>query len=376
MIDNIRFFLFVTLIMASRIIMPGIALAEGRNFTLRGQMATSYDDNITFAHSHAIADFLQTILVGLDFKSEKSRNNFLMQADVSQNFYFHNQSFNNSAVLFRAKDLFEVSERLRLNASESFESTEEPRSFDDAFGRNSGRYRTDRNRFKVGGEVDISSHALGQLSYHNEFTGHSRAGIDDSDLNMMSSRVEYDFDDTNRAGLSYEYALRSYSSGKDIIINSLIVDYGHHFTKQLEWVVKVGEDFIDSEISGRSQQARYEMSLLNDIDEATHAALTYRKGLSTSTYSKNLFDSYQVSASLAREVTQRTALNGSAFYGRGEYRETHIEDKLSGLGLGVSYAVSQKMDVGLDYSFSKTGSTDGTRSFERNFFGANAKFKF
>ncbi len=361
------FFLFVVV---------GNACAEVKKFSVRGQLATTYDDNVTFSHTNIKSDVSQSVLAGLDLKFEGSRNRFLAQADVLRNFYINNSSYDNTGVVFRASDLFELSNRMRLNFSDNYERSEEPRSFDDAFGRNSGRYRTDKNNLRAGFDFDVNSHTIFEWTYLNEFTGYSRNDLDNSFLNQTGGRVEYAFDEDNRMGLGYDFSFRDFSSGTSIAAHLIAVDFGHHFTKQLQLVVKVGEDFIDDEDSGNSQKARYEVSLLNDFDEATHAGLEYRQGLNSFAYSKDLFESYQISASLARELTRRVTVSGAGFYGHGEYQQSRIRDKLLGAGGGVDYAFSQQVSVGFNYSYSETISNQSVRSYRRNSVGVQTQMKF
>ena len=354
----------------------GNVSAQVKKISTRGQLATSYDDNVTFAHANIRADVSQILSAGADLKLEASRNTFLAQTDVSRNLYVKNNSFANTAVVFRASDLFELSSRMRLNSSDYYERSEEPRSFDDTFGRNNGRYRTDKNNFSVGFDLDLNSQMIFQWTYRNEFTGYSRKDLDNSFLNQTGGRVEYAFDEANRMGLGYDFSFRDFSSGTSITGHLLAVDFGHHFTKQLQLVVKVGEDFIDDQDSGNSQKARYEISLLNDFDEATHAGLKYRQGLNSFAYSKDLFDSYQISASLAREITQRITVSGAGFFGEGEYQQSRIRDKLLGVGAEVDYALSQQISVGFNYSYSETISNQDVRTYRRNFGTLHTQMKF
>ncbi len=351
------------------------ALAEGQNFGLHGQLATSYNDNVTLAHTRVIADVIEKALIGIDLKKEGSRNSFLAQMDLSHDFYFNNSSFNNTVVVLKASDRYELSSRMRVNVSDSYQRAQEPQSFDDAFGRNSGRYRTDQNRFNVKYECDLSQYALFELTYANEFTGYSRSDLDNTVLNQIGPRFQYAFDDANRLGMGYIFSSRDFESGALIQGNSVVVDFGHNFTKQLQLVLKVGEDFVNDESTGNSQHARYEVSLLNEIDVTTHAQISYKRGLNSYAYSKDLFDSYQVSGALGRELTARVSISGAGFYGKGEYQQSRISDELLGAGAQINYAFSQQVQVGLNYNFAQTLSNRDVRSYHRNFVGAQVQIK-
>lgn len=277
--------------------------------------------------------------------------------------------------MLRASDRYELSSRMRVNVSDSYQRAQEPQSFDDAFGRNSGRYRTDQNRFSLKSEWDLSPYALFELTYANEFTGYSRRDLDNTTLNQIGPRFQYAFDDANRVGVGYIFSSRDFESGALIQGNSVVVDFGHNFTKQLQLVLKAGEDFINDESTGNSQHTRYEVSLLNEIDATTHAQISYKRGLNSYAYSKDLFDSYQISAALGRELTARISISGAGFYGKGEYQQSGISDELAGLGIQAQYAFSPQVQGGLNYNYAQTVSNQDARSYHRNFVGVQLQIK-
>jgi len=350
--------------------------AERDYFDIRGQLTTSHDDNVTFASTNEKSDVLQTILVGLDFKSEASRNKFLARVDIYQNFYFDNRSFDNTGVSLSLTDDFEVSERLRLNASDNFESAQAPGSFEDEFGRTNGRYRTDQNYLNLGADFDLNSHALLQATYGYDYTAYSREDLNDTQMQHTGGRFQYSIDEANRIGVGYDYSRRFFESGTALSGHTIYGDYGHSFTKQLSLKLKAGQDFINSDLNGSSKQARYEVTLANDINATTRGSLNYRRGLNSYATSQNLFDSYQVSAALGRELTPRLVAGGVAFYGEGEYQQTQIKDKLAGASVGLNYSFSENISSGINYSFSETDSNDTTRSYQRNVISFQTLMKF
>ncbi len=349
--------------------------AENKNLVLRGRLETSYNDNVTLAHRNVVSDMVQSVLLGLDFKRETDRNSFLLQADAARNFYLDNGSFDNTEINFRATDRYELSSRMRLNITDHYNRAEDPQSFADAFGRTSGRYRTDDNNLNAKYGFDLNSHMLFELEYINDVTVYSRSDLDNSVFNQFHPRLQYALDESNRVGIGYGFTMRDFESGSQVSGHTIIADFGHSFTKQLEWGCKIGEDFANEDTGGTSQQARYEVSLINDINETTNAALKYRRGLSSYAYSKDLFDSYQVSATLAREVTSRVFVRAAGFYGEGDYQNSGIHDELLGAGVGINYATSPQSSVGLNYNFARTRSNQEIRSYDRNFVGVQFEIK-
>lgn len=354
----------------------GLARAEDKHFSVRGAESTNYDDNVTFSHNKVIRDVVQTLQAGMDIKNETSRNSLLMQADIGQNFYAHNNAFNNTAVTFSVTDLFEISQRLKLNMMDHYDRADEPRSFEDAFGRTTGRYRTDRNRFSAALDFDLNSQTKLSGTYRNEFTGYSRKDLDNSFLNQTGGHIDFHFNDANRIGGEYQYALRRFESGTDIAAHAVKAEYGHHLTSQLELVLKAGGDFLYDTSTGHSSGGDYEASLVNDIDRKTQALLSYRRGLNSYAYSKDLFDSWQISAAFSRDIARRISAQGTAFYGRGSYRQSRIKDNLAGAAFGIRYSLTEQCRVGIQYNFSETESSQSSGSYHRNFAGLQTEMKF
>jgi hypothetical protein len=350
LIRNVKVVLSLALIVLSPM---SNAQAENDHLDVRAQLTTSYDDNVTFAHTNQKRDFLESVLLGIDLKADSSRNRLLGQLDLTRNFYFDNSSFDNTAVGLRLRDDFEVSQRLRLNATDDFTSAEAPNSFDDEFGRTNGRYRTDKNELGLGADYDLSSHTLFQWTYGHEYTGYSRRDLSDTDMHRTGGRIQYAFDEANRIGAGYDYSHRFFATGNEIVDHTVYGDYGHNFTRQLSLNLKAGEDFIDSERTGNAQNVRYEASLTNDVNATTRGVLKYTRGLSSYANSENLFDSYRLSLTFGRELTQRMVVYGSGFYGVGEYQQTRIKDKLSGIGIGLNYSFSDEVSPGSIIAFQK-----------------------
>ncbi len=353
-----------------------ILAAENEYVTLRGYLSTSFDDNVTFSSANQKKDVVQSVLLGLDFNLQTSRNQFLAQCDLSRNLYFDNSSFDNTAYKMRLIDVFEISPRLRLSASNAYLRREEPSSFDDQFGRTSGRYRRDNNQFDMQFDYQVKSQMILQWMYTHQYTGYSRQDLEDTDKHQVGARVEYQFNESNRLGAGYEYSRRFFEKANEFTGHSVFVDYGHSLSAQLNFSVRAGEDFIANSTIVSTRQARYDVSLINDIDKTTRGGLKYRRGLSTYSYSQDLFDSYQFSLELSRELTSRLRINTAGFFGQGEYKKSRIRDCLSGVSVSAEYSFTEQISSGFEYSYSQTNSNQNIRSYERNLVSLQMKLRF
>jgi opacity protein-like surface antigen len=333
---------------------------------VKGSTRVAYDDNVTFQHD-PVSDIITSMNAGIGLKAEGSRYGLNAAASITHHIYSDNSSFDNTEFDTAVDGHWDFSERDRLKFSDSYTHAEDPRSFEDAFGRENGRYTYDRNGFKLRYDRDLNAHLSAYTHYDQALNYYSRNDLSDSIQHTVGGGVEYAIDSADIVGLGYDYAKRFFTPGPEIAVNSIFGTYRRYFTTQLYLDAKVGSDFIDSESRGHDSRLRTEISLTSDVDENTRAGISFRKGLSTSSYSQNLFDSYQFSAQWARQLTRRINAGFNAFYGKGEYQVINIRDRSLGAGVGASYSLTAKSTIGLNYTYSDTESNVSSRSYKRNY---------
>ena len=56
------------------------------------------------------------------------------------------------------------------------------------------------------------------------------------------------------------------------------------------------------------------------------------------------------------------------FYGQGEYINQNISDKLSGIDVGLKYALSERTEIKGSYRFEHQDSNSADREYSRNVF--------
>lgn len=107
-------------------------------------------------------------------------------------------------------------------------------------------------------------------------------------------------------------------------------------------------------------------SLTDEINENTRARLSFIKEYSLNPYSEDVFDNWEVSASLDTAITKRLLSRVSVFYGDGKYIAADITDSLGGAKAGLSYELKKNMKLDVDYSYTKVISSDDSREFDKN----------
>ena len=61
---------------------------------------------------------------------------------------------------------------------------------------------------------------------------------------------------------------------------------------------------------------------------------------------------------LVREISERTGINMSLFYGEGTYQISGITDKLAGASVAFAFAVSEFVNFTFGYTFTRSSSAD------------------
>ena len=119
----------------------------GFDLDINSSVSTSYDDNVTFVKDDKKSDIVTNLTVGLDAKKEGKTYQFNMGGNFTQHLFADESSFNKNSqdvIIDFQKEFFKYD---RISVTNNFVNADEPRSFEDDFGRTSGRYSYYRNTF-------------------------------------------------------------------------------------------------------------------------------------------------------------------------------------------------------------------------------------
>ena len=332
----------------------------------RGGVSETYDDNITYTKINKIKDYITRPWVGFTAAYDNKRTTFSANGRYYHEFYANNSSFNNSGGDFTGSLNSELSKLDRISLSDTFSRTEEPRSFEDVFGRTSGRYSSTRNRVNLGYARDISEHFGASLRYSNEYNTYSRTSIPKSYLNTAGVEGAYIVSSDLSFIGAYDFTARDFNPGSNTRVNTLSGGLRKYITKQLYFDGIGGVDLINS-FSGRKFTKPYATaSLSDDINPRTRTTLSFRKRFDTVSYSQDLFDQWQVSGGLSHELFQKLRATLSAFYGRGEYVGTGLINKLFGSSAGLTYDINDNWKATADYSYTRQTSAAPLGGYPKN----------
>ncbi len=326
----------------------------------------TYDDNVTYVKENKISDYITKPSVGALMIYEGKTTSLMVDGNYYHEFYADNSGFDNNGGDVSAELNSELSKYDRISLRDSFSKTYEPRSFEDQFGFIGGRYSSTRNRVDFGYARDVSQHFGLSTRYSNEYNTYSRDDIAKSFLNSGGVEGAYIISSDFTVFSAYDYSRRDFDEGPHATTNTWTGGFRKFLTKQLYIDASTGVDFIKSYSDKDYTKPFGVISLTDDISDRTNAILLFSKRYNTISYNEDIFDQWQVSASLNHEITQKLKGTVSAFYGRGKYVNSGQEDDLVGSSAALEYEINDKWKARAAYSYSKQDSTSIFSEYRKN----------
>jgi len=333
---------------------------------LTGGLKQVYDDNITYAESDRRSDFSTTASLGIKALAEGKLRSAGFTGNFAFSHFYRYSRYDNHSQDFSAFYNQELDKYNRFRVSDSFSHDYEPRSFEDAFGRTSGRYSIYNNRFKFDYSRDFTRRFAGIFEYANNNTHYSRSDLTDSNLNSLGFTGQYAINSKLLALGSYAYSRREFESGGFTAGNLLSAGLRNYFTSQLYLDSIVGLNFL-RDIGGKHYtKPVFSLLLTDELDEVSTTRCGFRREYNSVSYQEDLFNYWEFFADFTRRLTARLGYTFSGFYGRGEYLNSSIKDTLKGASCGLTYDLTQRLKGDITYSYSITDSNEASREYRKN----------
>lgn len=352
------------------LVYPSLALAvdkEDLDVKVIGIFRETYDDNITYANRNLINDFITDMGLGLNLEYLEKRRSLGISGEIVRHSFAEHGSFDNTSVDMQVNFANELSKFTRLNVKNDFYYGEEPRSFEEDFGRSEGRYSFYKNKFDLSYEQDVSKQLSLTGRYFNELYAVTRQDLQDSTLNGIGLESKYFVNSQFIINSFYSFAWREYNPGNNVQHHTFGSGGHYFFTKQFSLEAKAGLDIIDNnETMYNTTEPFIDLALINELDAITITRLGFNQRSYTSDYSQDIFDQWQITSAVTRQLLARLKGDISAFYGNGKYVESDIDEALSGVKVGFIYDINSKMKGNVYYSYSEVRSDDIDREYIKN----------
>ncbi len=342
----------------------------------RAELRQAFDDNITSVYENEKQDFITNLSLGLDMKYEGRLQNFGLVGTINQQLFVRESDFNNIAQDLKVNYQNEFSKYDRLSITNRFLRAEEPRSFEDAFGRISGRYNYYRNQFEMTYDKDMSRQFALQLRYGNEIYEVSREDLSGSFLQRMNIEIDYTQSADIRFLLGYDFSTRKFNPGDAAFEHHVTLGYRQVLNKQVTLDTQIGVSFIDSFGTKDLTKPNIFVSLKNEVDEITNYTFSFRKKGDSTTSTQDIFDSWRVAIGFGRKLARKDTMSLSAFYGEGKYDTTAVKDIFTGVNARLNHDISEDIQMFVAYAFLGTNSNNETRSYDKNTTSFGFTFRF
>lgn len=369
--NRLRVFLILVIMF-----MAGDLYADDFEVRVRAAAKQLFDDNINYSESNRQSDFISTLSAGASLNYEGKRTQGEFSADVTQQLYWDLTENNNTSEHLSLALNHQLTKYDSIQLTDTFTHAYDPGSFEEQFGRVSGRYSYYSNQFGIGYMREFSEQLNVKINYGYDLDTTSRADLFDSYVNRVSLEGNYALSSKNILLGTYEFLNRELKPVGEATINTFGGGWRHNFTEQLSLEGRAGFDLIDSYNGEQFTEPMWKLTLVDRLTETHSAFLSITQRYSTNPYTDDIFNSWRVSGGMSSQLTKKIIGSASAFYGRGEYESTGVEDNLFGGQAALSYDIYKNYNLDLSYSYSQTTSNLNAREYRKNavFLGVSGEF--
>ena len=332
----------------------------------------TFDDNVTLVKSNEKQDFITELSAGLRLSYEGERNTGGIQFEDFQQLFSSHHEFNNNAQKANASWETEITKMSSLKFTDDFSHGEEPRSFEDEFGRSRGRYSTSRNNSDLFYSHELSKRFTFNVGYGNQFNLFSRSDLRDSMRNIAKVSLDWGLNSESTLSWIYQYANYQFASSDTLGAdsansNGLGLGLKQYLSKQLYMNLGGGMDIIHNFSNDNLLRPYAEFGLTSEPDERTKIKLlSFEWRSQANPYQTSIFESWRVSGGITRELRKRLKGSLTGFFGSGEYKELDIHDYLYGTKAELVFEVRPELFLSLSYGFSITSSNQDSRDYSKN----------
>ncbi len=341
-----------------------------------GDLLETFDDNVTSAHVDEKSDAITkaTLAGGFTYTNPTDNLNFITR--ITQQLFAQHSSFNNTSEEVGLQGGKQLSEYDMISVTNQFKHEEDPSSFEDAFGRTSGRSSSYKNKFDITYARELTKQWNFKTIYRQDNDSYSRDDISDSIQYAPGILSEYALDSANFVGLGYDYAQRNFDRGGDVKAHNVYGSYRHFFTEQWSIDIKPGVTHITSVDGSSFTKPRYTIGLNNDLDERTKVNINFTQEYAAGSFQQDVFNNWRLAASLFRQLLAKLTTSLSVFYGQGTYEGSNIDEDLSGADISLQYLLTKNASLYTGYNFQNVASNINTREHTRNMLSFGIKVSF
>lgn len=372
------FFLNLIGLLLPATLVLGVTACHAKDLDIKatGSVTAAYDDNITYVSTNRLSDFVTNLEAGLVLMQQGKTHQLSLQTDVIEQIFASHSNFDNTSEDLKIDYKQDFSQYDHLELKDNLTHSYEPTSFEDAFGRTTGRYSTLTNQTGLSYTHDFTERLSTEMHYDDVLNYFSHNGPVDSSMFQGGGKINYSLDSANIFDVAYDYIRDLFKDGPSATINSLLAGARRYFTPQFYLDLGAGPDFIKTFSGKNNIEPHYTAALTDQVNENTKISLTFEKDDATNIYTEDLFNSWRAALNLNRRISQRLNGNMNIFYGQGRYDSLNVKEDFTGVQAQLNYAINPKTQLALGYSYSDSSSNSSGYGYIRNYVFFNATIKF
>jgi hypothetical protein len=339
-------------------------------------LAEAYDDNITYSEHNRISDFITQSLLGLQANYAGKTTTFSLLGALRYDTFAEHRAFDNLSEDFSLNVKKELSQHDSISFADTFIHAQEPRSFEDAFGRTNGRYSYYQNTANTAYTHELSQNLSFDLHDTYGSIVYSRNDIADSYLDKVGSAWQYAYNPETIALFSYDYSLRYFDPGPSMSMHTVMAGARRYLTNQLYVEGDAGVDSFITYAKHSYTKPLFTVALNDTVNGTTVAGLNFTREYSPNGYYEDVLDSWRISGNLQHQLSARLMGNLNFFWGEGKYITTNVKDELTGARAALAYDLFSNTQLLTEYSYSLARSTVISHEYRRNSVRLGAKVVF
>jgi hypothetical protein len=355
----------LVIVIAFLILSKDLAWAE-KGFIVRTSADAGYDSNIRYTNDNEIGSFITRTTLGFQYYLEEKTQSLDLLAQLHHQYYFDHTEFNNFSqdigVFFKK----ETSEFHTFGIEDTFTHDEDATTFEDEFGRESGRFDTYINDFSYIDSRQLTPENLLRISYSNEIKEVDHPDLLDSIDNNINFEINQVWSPKTEVFLTYDF-VHSYIDLPDhAFLHILAPGLKRHLTPKLLLKTYAGANIVQTYDDENLIRPAYYAAVTYDVDETSAYTLSYKKAHVTTGYIDDVFDQWRISLEFKKELSKRLSGYISTFMGEGEFVRRDISDEFSALGFGLSYLLNRNLKANLSYHLSNKNSNVAEREYTKS----------
>ena len=341
---------------------------EGKDIEVSANMSETYDDNINSSEDKE-EDYKTDFMFSIGTRYEGKLSSLQFDGQIRHEMFSKHDEANNTSGGFTLNLQKGITQYDIISLSNTFSRTFDPGAggFESEFGRSEGRSKTTQNTMSIGYSRDISEQVSANISYTNGMNRTSGETITESNQDSYAIQMNYAYSVATGLFASYNYSKQTFEGSESYPSESVSAGFKQVITNQISINGSIGVDFVEFS-NGKNTGESIGISLTDEVDEKNVVVIGFTKNKQIASDKEDLFDSWRVTGSLKRQLSDKVGSSFSGFYGQGENIQSEVRDELLGASLSIGYEIYKNLNGNLSYSYSdrKLSNPYVTGGYDRN----------